>query len=224
MEKADALRRLRFRFLVLLFSSALAHAVASSGALVRGDTTTAPALVEIIRLDTTIRLDIRYATPNNFTGHAVYPSARAFLRLPAAEALLRVHRALRPRGYRIVVFDAYRPWSVTKTFWDVTPTELRKFVANPVYGSRHNRGCAVDCSLVDTNGNEVPMPTGYDDFSERAGAWYAGGTQEQRTARDLLRSAMEREGFTVNPDEWWHFDYAGWRDYPVLDLPFDRIR
>jgi zinc D-Ala-D-Ala dipeptidase len=221
MEKADALRLLRFRLLVLLFSSALLHAVAPSGTLARGDTTT---LVEIVRLDTTIRLDIRYATPNNFTGHAVYHSARAFLQRPAAEALLRVHRALRARGYGMVVFDAYRPWSVTKTFWDITPPDLRKFVANPAYGSRHNRGCAVDCSLVDTNGYEVAMPSGYDDFSERAGAWYAGGTREERTARDLLRSAMEREGFTVNPDEWWHFDYAGWRDYPVLDLPFDRIR
>ncbi len=224
MEEADALRLPRVRVAVLLVLSALAHAAALPAAFPPADSSAASDLVEVVRLDSTIRLDIRYATPDNFTGHAVYSSARAFLRRPAAEALVRVHRSLRAKGWGIVVFDAYRPWSVTKIFWDLTPPELRKFVANPRYGSRHNRGCAVDCSLVDAGGTEVPMPSGYDEFSDRAGAWYAGGTSGERRARDLLRSAMEREGFTVNPDEWWHFDYAGWSGYPVLDLPFDRIR
>ncbi len=223
MEEASALTARRLRLLLLLSITALAPAVALSAVSRLADTSSASALVELVRLDSTIHLDIRYATTHHFTGHAVYKSPRAFLRRPAAEALLRAHHALRARGYGIVVFDAYRPWSVTKTFWDVTPPDLRKFVANPQYGSRHNRGCAVDCSLVDSTGREVRMPSEFDEFSERAAARYWGGTAEERYARDVLRTAMEREGFTVNPDEWWHFDYAGWHDYPVLDLPFESI-
>lgn len=183
-----------------------------------------PDLVEITSLDTTIRLDIRYASPRNFMGRPMYDEARAFLQRPAAEALVRAHRALGNRGYGILVFDGYRPWSVTKKFWDETPPAKRKFVANPARGSKHNRGCAVDVSLFDRKtGTEVVMPSPYDDFSRRAAARYPGGTPLQRKMRDLLRGSMEAEGFAVNPDEWWHFDFREWKAYRVLDIPFSGI-
>lgn len=178
-------------------------------------------LVELVRLDPTIKLDVRYATARNFVGRPVYTEARAFLQRPAAEALLRAHRALREKGYGLLVFDGYRPWSVTKLFWEVTPPRLRDFVANPRQGSKHNRGCAVDLSLYElATGREVEMPSPYDDFTEKAAPGYPGGTDAQRAARDLLRAAMEAEGFTVEPNEWWHFNHRDWRLYPILDVPF----
>ncbi len=220
MAEAKALRaRRRQVFLALAAMLSAASFAAPSDSLRPSD------LCEIVRLDSTIRLDIRYATRNNFTGEAVYPAARAFLQRPAALALLRVQQRLLRLGYGLVVFDAYRPWSITKKFWDITPPEKRQFVANPRYGSRHNRGCAVDCSLViRSSGEEVEMTSPYDDFTERAAAFYAGGTPAQHAARDLLRKVMTEEGFAVNPDEWWHFDYRDWRYYPVLDTPFSAIR
>ncbi len=220
MAEAKTLRARRRRVLL-----ALAAMLSAASFAAPSDSLRPPDLCEIVRLDSTIRLDIRYATRNNFTGEAVYPAARAFLQRPAALALLRVQRKLLRLGYGIVVFDAYRPWSITKKFWDITPPEKRQFVANPRYGSRHNRGCAVDCSLViRSSGEEVEMTSAYDDFTERAAAFYAGGTPAQRAARDLLRKVMTEEGFAVNPDEWWHFDYRDWRYYPVLDTPFSAIR
>jgi D-alanyl-D-alanine dipeptidase len=181
-------------------------------------------LVEIVTLDPTIKLDIRYATANNFVGRPVYSEARAFLQRPAAEALIRAHRSLKEKGYGLLVFDGYRPWSVTKLFWDVTPKAKREFVANPREGSKHNRGCAVDLSLYDLqSGREVQMPSAYDEMSPRAYPSYAGGTAEERTRRDLLRSAMEAQGFTVEPNEWWHFNCKEWREYPILDIPFPDI-
>jgi D-alanyl-D-alanine dipeptidase len=183
-------------------------------------------LVEIVKLDPTIRLDIRYATTNNFLHRPVYAQARAFLQRPAAEALLRAHHSLRAHGYGLLVFDGYRPWSVTKLFWDSASAHERKieFVANPRKGSRHNRGCAVDLSLFDLKtGLEVPMPSGYDEFSERAFPSYNGGAPEARARRDLLRATMEAEGFTVYPSEWWHFDYKEWREYRIMNVPFEEI-
>jgi len=184
----------------------------------------APDLVELVSIDSTIRLDVRYATSNNFIGRPLYREARAFLQRPAAEALSRVSAKLREKGYGLVVFDGYRPWSVTKLFWDLTPPGQRDFVANPKNGSRHNRGCAVDLSLYDlATGEPVAMPSDYDDFSELAYPDFAGGTVEEREHRDLLRSSMESEGFTVYRYEWWHFDYRDWREYPILNEPFERI-
>jgi zinc D-Ala-D-Ala dipeptidase len=184
-----------------------------------------PELVELIRRDKELRLDIRYATANNFLGRPVYAEARAFLQKPAARALTRARKRLRREGYGLLVFDGYRPWSVTKIFWDATPADRKQFVADPARGSRHNRGCAVDLTLYDLKtGREVEMPSPYDDFTERAHVNYAGGTPEQRRLRDLLRAAMEREGFRVYEPEWWHFDYKDWREYPILDVPFSAIR
>jgi D-alanyl-D-alanine dipeptidase len=183
-------------------------------------------LVEVVKLDPTIKLDIRYATTNNFLHRPVYAQARAFLQRPAAEALVRAQRTLHAKGYGVLVFDGYRPWSVTKIFWDSASAEERRieFVADPRKGSRHNRGCAVDLSLVDLKtGAEVRMPSGYDEFSKRAFPDYAGGTAESRALRDLLRTAMEAEGFTVYPAEWWHFDYKDWRQYHIMDETFEAI-
>jgi D-alanyl-D-alanine dipeptidase len=155
----------------------------------------------------------------------MYTSARAFLQRPAAEALVRVHRKLASEGYGLLVFDGYRPWRVTKKFWDETPVEKRMFVADPAQGSRHNRGCAVDLSLFDLKtGKEVRMPSSYDEFTEKASSSYAGGSPGERKLRDLLRSFMESEGFAVNPGEWWHFDFRDWKEYEVLDLTFEELR
>jgi zinc D-Ala-D-Ala dipeptidase len=182
------------------------------------------ALVEISRLDSTIRLDIRYATPNNFMRRPMYAEARAFLQEPAAAALVRVHKSLCKRGLGLLVFDGYRPWSVTKKFWDETPREAHKFVADPRKGSRHNRGCAVDLSLYELKtGREIVMPSPYDAFTRSSAARYEGGTREQRAMRDLLRTAMKAEGFTVNHAEWWHFDYKDWRSYRILNIPFSDL-
>jgi D-alanyl-D-alanine dipeptidase len=184
-----------------------------------------PDLVELVTLDPTIKLDIRYATPNNLAGRAVYPEARAFLQRPAAEALVRAHHALRGKGYGLLVFDGYRPWRVTKLFWDVTAPEKREFVADPSKGSKHNRGCAVDLSMYDLRtGAEVQMPSAYDEMSPRAYPTYSEGPPDARQRRDLLRAAMEAEGFTVEPNEWWHFNYKDWQHYGILDIPFSEIR
>lgn len=183
-----------------------------------------PDLVELISLDPTLQLDIRYATSNNLVGRPVYDEARAFLQRPAAEALVRAHQSLKKHGYGLLIFDGYRPWSVTKIFWEVTPPEKRQFVANPAQGSKHNHGCAVDLSLYDLKtGKEVTMPGVYDEMTERSYPTYNGGTAEQRAARDLLRKTMEREGFTVYPFEWWHFDYKDWQKYPILNKPFSQL-
>lgn len=183
-----------------------------------------PELVEIIKLDPTIRLDIRYATKNNFLGRAVYKEARAFLQRPAAEALVRINAALRQRGYGLVVFDGYRPWKITKVFWDSTPADKHEFVADPSKGSRHNRGCAVDLSLYDLNtGKIIQMPSEYDEMTERSHINYNCANDEARRLRDLLRSSMEAEGFAVYEPEWWHYDYKDWREYPILNLSFKDI-
>ena len=179
-------------------------------------------LVELIKLDKAIKLDIRYATANNFVGRPVYPEARAFLQRPAAEAVVRVHKKLKKRGLGIVIFDGYRPWSITKLFWDVVPEDKRKFVADPTKGSKHNRGAAVDLGVYDLKtGEPIPMPSGYDEFTDRASPDYAGGTDQERANRDMLRRLMEAEGFTVNPNEWWHFDYKDWQSYAIYDISFD---
>jgi D-alanyl-D-alanine dipeptidase len=181
-------------------------------------------LVELTALDSTIKLEVRYATSNNLFGAPFYTQARAFLQRPAAEAVVRVHRALRARGYGLLVHDGYRPWAVTKMFWDATPEDKRVFVADPSRGSRHNRGAAVDLTLYDlATGAPVEMPSTYDETSPRAYPDYPGGTSRQRWHRELLRRAMEAERFTVYDAEWWHFDHADWHAYAIGNVPFERL-
>jgi zinc D-Ala-D-Ala dipeptidase len=181
-------------------------------------------LVELIKLDKTVKLDIRYARNDNFVGRPVYTEARAFMQRPAAEAIVRVHKLLKKQGLGLVIFDGYRPWSVTKIFWEVTPEDKRKFVADPAKGSRPNRGCAVDLSMFDLKTKKlVEMPSDFDDFTEKASPDYKDGTQLQTKNRELLRKLMEAEGFTVNANEWWHFDYKDWKDYAIYDLSFDNL-
>jgi D-alanyl-D-alanine dipeptidase len=154
----------------------------------------------------------------------VYKEARAFLQRPAAEALARVHTALKSQGYGLVIFDGYRPWKVTKIFWDITPVEKREFVADPAKGSRHNRGCAVDLTMYELQtGKQVQMPSEYDEMTERSHINYQCATPEARRLRDMLRSAMEAEGFNVYEPEWWHYDYKDWRTYPILNISFKEI-
>jgi|ERR1051326_2196841 D-alanyl-D-alanine dipeptidase len=183
-----------------------------------------PDLVELNKLDPSIKLDIRYATTNNFLGTIFYTQARAFMQRPAAEAVVRVNRKLRALGYGLLVHDAYRPWFVTKVFWDATPVDKHVFVADPAKGSRHNRGCAVDLTLYDLkSGRPIEMVSTYDETTDRAYPNYPGGTSLQRWHRELLRRVMESEGFTVYEAEWWHFDYKDWQQYPITNIPFEKI-
>jgi D-alanyl-D-alanine dipeptidase len=178
-----------------------------------------PQLVDLEKIDSSIRLEIRYATSNNFLGVPVYERARAFLQGPAALALKRVSSKLQGQGYGLLVYDAYRPWYVTKIFWDATPADKHEFVADPTKGSRHNRGCAVDLTLYDLRtGAAVAMPSGYDEMTPRAYADYLGGTSEERGHRAILRQAMESEGFVQMPNEWWHYDYKDWKRYGILNI------
>ncbi len=181
-------------------------------------------LVELKDLDTTIRLNIHYATTDNFTGVQVYKEARAFMQRPAAEALVEVSKSLEPLGYGLMVFDGYRPWSITKYFWDITPEENKKFVADPQKGSVHNRGCAVDLTLYNLEtGEEVDMPGAYDEMTERSYPEYDGCTPLQKQNRDLLINTMQQHGFKVYPYEWWHFDYKDTKHYAISDIPFSEI-
>jgi len=184
----------------------------------------APDLVELTVLNPSLRLDIRYASSNNFMGTPFYDEPRAFLQRPAAEALMKVESDLNKAGLGLVIYDAYRPWYVTKMFWDATPDDAKHFVADPSSGSIHNRGCAVDVGLVELSSGEIlPMPSLYDEFTERAYPDYPGGTARNRYYREVLRDAMESHGFTVYRYEWWHFNYQLWREYPIINQRFEEI-
>ena len=215
------------RFILAMIVASGTAALAGSQAAPPRDpkATRKPDLVELVRLDPTIKLDIRYAGSNNFVGKPVYPEARAFLQRPAADALVAAHRELAHHGYGLLIHDGYRPWSITKVFWEVTPPALREFVADPATGSKHNRGAAVDLTMYDLAfGTAVTMPSAYDEFSRRAYPDYRGGAPDARGRRDLLRAVMERHGFTVEPNEWWHFNFKDWQEYPIADIPFSAIR
>lgn len=182
-------------------------------------------LTAITSVDPSIKLDVRYATTNNFMGKQIYEQPGAFLQRPAAEAVGRVQARLQQQGFGLLIHDAYRPWYVTKMFWDATPEANRIFVADPSKGSRHNRGAAVDLTMIDLKTGKPMVTTGrYDEFSSRSFSNYVGGTDEQRWLREVLRTAMEAEGYTVYPQEWWHFDLVGWQDYPIGNFRFSEIR
>jgi len=182
-------------------------------------------LVELIKLDNTIKLDIRYATTNNFVGKVIYKEARAFMQRPAADAMVRIHQNLKKQNLGLVIFDGYRPLSATKIFWEVTPADKKKFVANPQKGSRHNRGCAVDLGLFDLKTKEnLDMPTEFDDFTEKAAIDYPGATEAQKKNREILRKAMESDGFKVYATEWWHYDFQDCPENRILDIQFSEIK
>ncbi|MEI6434671.1 MAG: M15 family metallopeptidase [Bacteroidota bacterium] len=174
-------------------------------------------LVDIQKAIPGIQLDIRYATTNNFTGKKVYSFSNAFLRQPAVDSLAVVEKELAKKGLGLKVFDAYRPYAATLMFHEVVKDTM--FAASPATGSKHNRGCSIDVSLIDLKtGQELMMPTGYDDFSERAGAQYSDLPAEAKENREILIMVMEKHGFKVLPSEWWHFDFDGWQSFSLMDI------
>ncbi len=178
-------------------------------------------LVELINVIPGLKLDIRYATKNNFTGVAVYPSAKAFARKPVAKALKYVQKSLKKLGLGLKIYDAYRPYATTVKFWQVTPTDKKAFVANPNKGSRHNRGCAVDLTIINLKtGKELSMPTAYDSFEPQADPNYMQLPAEVIKNRTLLIKLMQNNGFKVIGNEWWHFDFNGWENYELMDIAF----
>jgi D-alanyl-D-alanine dipeptidase len=181
-------------------------------------------LVELITLDPSIHLDLRYATVHNFTGRILYSQARAFMHKDAAAALIRAHKRAQGDGYGLTIFDAYRPWRVTKQLWDATPVAQHQYVANPKEGSRHNRGCAIDLTLHRlSDGAAVEMPSTFDDFSTRAHRDFMGASRMPLANRARLARYMEAEQFEGRWDEWWHFDYRDWAKHPVLDVAFEAV-
>jgi zinc D-Ala-D-Ala dipeptidase len=170
-----------------------------------------------------IPLDIRYATADNFMKRQLYPAAKAYLRAPAAKALLDAQRELASRGLGIKVFDAYRPYRVTVAMWE--PIKNPDYVADPAKGSRHNRGAAVDLTLIDLKtGAELPMPTPYDDFTSRAAHAFEELPEDVKANRALLREVMTRHGFEPLPSEWWHYDFRGWERFELMDVPLSGVR
>lgn len=181
-------------------------------------------LVDIGDIDSSIALDMRYATADNFTGVVVYPVARCLLRRDVAERLARVQAAVVERGLSLLLWDCYRPFSVQEQFWALVSDP--RYVARParsggvpVKGSRHNRGAAVDVTLVGRDGQRLEMPTEHDDFTRRAHRGHRGASPTARRNAELLESAMVAEGFLPMASEWWHFDGPDWRRYPLQDVP-----
>ena len=212
-------------FRKIFFPALFFFVLISSAASFAQDNEPAKTLVEFIELDKMnphIFLDIRYATTNNFTGKIVYPEARAFLVKEAALALDSVQKELEKSGLALKVFDAYRPLSVQKIFWEIMPDD--RYVADPKKGSRYNRGMAVDLTLVYEDGKELAMPTEYDDFTEKAHRDYMALTDEQIKNRKILEDVMVKYGFIPFATEWWHFDYKGWENYNIMDTKFKDIK
>jgi zinc D-Ala-D-Ala dipeptidase len=165
-------------------------------------------------------LDIRYASANNFTGEQIYNIPKAFARKPVAEALLRIQEDLNEQGLGLKIFDAYRPYAATVKFYEVYGDTM--YVASPYKGSKHNRGCAVDLTLINLEtGEELKMPTSYDSFQEMAHADFPLEDEEALYNRELLKSIMQQHGFKVYASEWWHFDFIGWENFDLLDIPFE---
>lgn len=179
-------------------------------------------LVPLTSLGAGLRFDLRYATPDNFTKTTLYPAARAYLAKDAAEALLRVQKELAAEGLGLKIFDAYRPLSVQQKMWDLVRDE--RYVSNPaINAGRHTRGTAVDVTLVDRDGQELPMPTAFDDFSKRAHRNAAGIPAEATRNSQRLERAMKKQGFIPYPYEWWHFDYRTWEKHAPLDVPIELL-
>ncbi|RPD51287.1 peptidase M15 [Paracnuella aquatica] len=170
-----------------------------------------------------IIIELQYATAKNFTGVQLYPPAKTtFVRLPVARALAAVQQQLATMGLGLKVWDAYRPHSTTKEMWDLIKDE--RYVANPAKGSGHNRGIAVDVTLIDLrSGEELDMGTPFDHFTEAAHHNYKGLTAAQQEARTLLKNVMEQNGFRALATEWWHYSWPDGAKYEVLDLSFNQL-
>lgn len=216
----------RYHWFPRLLLTALFALVASAAQAASPATPAEAGLVDITTVAPDIKLDIRYATPNNFTHVPVYPDARCFLRADVAKRLVKVQADLKKQGLGLKVFDCYRPFSIQEKFWSLVPNE--DWVAKPVRkngtpesGSKHNRGAAVDLTLIDASGKAIPMPSGFDDFTEKARRDYTGGTPETRANAKKLEAAMVKQGFEPLPTEWWHFDGPGWQGYELLDVPLN---
>ncbi|MGC1242248.1 MAG: M15 family metallopeptidase [Chryseosolibacter sp.] len=176
-------------------------------------------LVDLGKYIPGIVLDIRYATTNNFTGERIYDQAKAYARKPVAESLIKIQEELKLQGLGVKIFDAYRPYRATVKFYEVYGDTT--YVASPFRGSRHNRGCALDLTLIDLkSGKELRMPTEYDSFSRQAWPSTPVADAEVRKNRHLLITIMEKHGFRVNSSEWWHYDFRGWKNFEVLDIDF----
>jgi D-alanyl-D-alanine dipeptidase len=174
-------------------------------------------IVPLALIDSTIVQDVRYATTNNFTGKVLYPTSKVYLRKAAAEKLSSANKFLKEKyNYRIKIFDGYRPLSVQKKLWEMVPDE--RYVADPAKGSRHNRGAAVDITIIDSTGNELEMGTGYDDFTEKAHPFYQNISSAAKHNRNLLREIMISFGFEPFETEWWHFDFKGWENFSIQDF------
>jgi D-alanyl-D-alanine dipeptidase len=220
-----------YLLLISIFSGALAQAqnpyglkvisgVQTYDSLVAADSN--QALVALDKYVPQIRLNIKYATADNLMGRPVYKTSQAFLRRPAALALAGVQKELRQYGYGLMIFDGYRPYSATVEFYEKFRDST--YVASPYTGSRHNRGCAVDLTLYDLQtGKPLSMPTAFDSFDKRAWANYANLPPPVLHHRELLQEVMLRHGFQIYPYEWWHFDYAGWKQFPLMDIPFEAL-
>lgn len=180
-------------------------------------------LVDVQKVIPGVVLDIRYATTNNFTGKKLYPFAGCYLRRATAEKLATAQAELKPLGCGLKIYDGYRPLSVQRTMWEVFPQP--GYVADPKKGSRHNRGAAVDVTLIRLSDSmELPMPTPYDDFTPQAHRNFMALPADVIQNRELLERVLTKHGFVGLPTEWWHFDDANWRNYPLLDIPVPATR
>jgi zinc D-Ala-D-Ala dipeptidase len=180
-------------------------------------------LVDLEKLVPGLVMDIRYATTNNFTGEKIYNMAKAYARKPVGEALKKIQAELKPQGLGIKMFDAYRPYKATVKFYEVYKDTT--YVASPYRGSRHNRGCALDLTVIDLKtGKELQMPTEYDSFKKEAWPSTPVADPTTRKNRQLLIDVMEKNGFKVNGSEWWHYDFKGWKNFEVMDIDFEQLR
>jgi outer membrane protein assembly factor BamB len=178
--------------------------------------------VEVVQLDPTIVIDLPYASADNFCKTVLYPVERCFLRREIAERVVAAHQSLAEEGLGLKIWDGYRPRSVQYKMWEVSP--LPGYVGDPKLGSKHNRGAAVDVTLVDLDtGKELEMPTPYDEFSPRAHTGYFKLTPEVAANRSRLQKAMREQGFMTIQSEWWHFDYRGWERFPLADIPIETL-
>jgi D-alanyl-D-alanine dipeptidase len=184
--------------------------------ILREDLYEATHLVNLENMDSSMLIDLRYATSDNFTDTVLYPISICLLREETAQKLIKAEARFEALGYRIKIWDAYRPLSVQQIMYDAT--EDKAYIANPENGSRHNRGAAVDITLVDAEDNELEMPSGFDDFSINAHRDNPDMPETAKKNMDVLTSVMTECGFTSINSEWWHFDDSDWQSYPVLDI------